>query len=101
VVNVLAGTTILTANNDYGAGTNIFSAGTLVVGVPSSSQETSLALGVGDVSVQGGTLRTTSLLTGPSGIVIGMPLTINVGGSYTQKGETLLLGIGGTQGERH
>jgi len=45
--------------------------------------------------LNGGTLRTTSFQTG-------LPLTINVGGNYTQgPGGTLALGIGGLQGEQY
>jgi outer membrane autotransporter protein len=92
VVNVFSGTTILTANNTYSNGTTI-EGGTLVVGVPVPDQETSSALGTGNVFLNGGTLRTTSFQTG-------VPLTINVGGNYTQgSGGTLALGIGGINGE--
>ena len=94
-VNVLSGTTILTANNTYSGGTTI-QEGTLVAGIPAgSSQEMSNALGIGNVSLGGGTLRTTSFQTG-------VPLQINVGGNYTQdSGGTLALGIGGLQGEQY
>jgi autotransporter-associated beta strand protein/predicted outer membrane repeat protein len=84
------GTLILTGNNTFSGGTTI-NEGTLVVGVPAgSSSDTSFALGTGNVFLNGGTLRTTSL--DPK------PLIINVGGNYTQKADgTLALGIGGTQ----
>ena len=63
--------------------------GTLVVGPTGPDIQTSFALGKGNVSLQGGTLRTTSFQTGA-------PLAINVGGNYTQgPGGTLALGIGG------
>jgi len=64
--------------------------GTLVVGTTGPDIEgTSFALGKGNVSLQGGTLRTTSFQTGA-------PLAINVGGNYTQgPSGTLALGIGG------
>ena len=103
-VNVLAGTTILTGNNTYGGGTNISQhttvPTTLAVGVPDSSDATvtagSFALGTGDVSLTGGTLRTTSLLTNIPGVVTGKPYKINIGGNFTMRqGSTLSLGIGG------
>ena len=105
VVNQLAGTTILTAHNDYGGGTNI-RGGTLAAGVPDSDASTvaagSFALGVGDVSVLGGTLRTTSLPTGIPNVDTRNPLTINVGGNYTQAaGGTLALGVGGLDGSQY
>ena len=63
--------------------------GTLVVGTTGPDIKTSFALGKGNVSLLGGTLRTTSFQTGA-------PLAINVGGNYTQgPGGTLALGIGG------
>ena len=68
-VNVFSGTTILTGNNTYSKGTTI-EGGILVAG-------TSTALGTGDVFLNGGILRTPSSSNG-------MPLTINVGGNYTQ-----------------
>jgi autotransporter-associated beta strand protein len=87
------GTTILTANNTFSGGTTIED-GTLVVGTPNAAQETSFALGTGNVFLGPGTLRTTSLETG-------RPLTINVGGNYAQgPAGTLALGIGGLQGEQ-
>ncbi|MGA8655972.1 MAG: autotransporter-associated beta strand repeat-containing protein, partial [Chthoniobacterales bacterium] len=87
------GTTIVTANNDFSGGTTIED-GTLVVGTPNAAQETSFALGTGNVFLDPGTLRTTSLETG-------RPLTINVGGNYTQSpAGTLALGIGGLQPEQ-
>jgi outer membrane autotransporter protein len=75
-------------------------AGTLVVGPTGSDQEgtpndeTSFALGHGNVNLIGGILRTTSL-GDPT-----PPLTINVGGNYTQgPNGTLQLGVAGTAGE--
>jgi len=88
-----AGTVILTNNNTY-SGDATIEGGTLVVGVPAPAQETSFALGTGNVFLGPGTLRTTSLETG-------RPLTINVGGNYAQgPAGTLALGIGGLQGEQ-
>ena len=82
---MLAGTTILTANNTYSGGTTIED-GVLVAGVPISGQATSFALGTGDVFLNGGTLRTPSL----------DPVIINVGRNYTQgPGGTLALGVVG------
>jgi outer membrane autotransporter protein len=80
----------LTANNTYSGGTTIQS-GVLVAGIPAgSSQIASNALGTGNVSLMGGTLRTPSL----------DPLQINVGGNYTQgPNGTLALGIGGLNGQ--
>jgi outer membrane autotransporter protein len=79
-------TLVLTANNTYSGGTTIES-GTLVAGTPSAGQATSTALGIGNVSLHGGTLRTPSL----------DPLIIKVGGNYTQgPGGTLALGVAGT-----
>jgi autotransporter-associated beta strand protein len=88
------GTLILTGNNTFSGGTTI-NEGTLVVGVPAgSSSLTSFALGTGNVFLNGGTLRTTSL--DPK------PLIINVGGNYTQgPGGTLALGIGGLNGSQY
>jgi T5SS/PEP-CTERM-associated repeat protein len=88
-VNVFAGRTILTADNRGGVplelppflrppfeplvtppftGKTTIEGGTLAVGVPDSSDATvtagSFALGKGDVSVVGGTLRTTSFFSG-------------------------------------
>jgi autotransporter-associated beta strand protein len=83
------GTLTLTANNTYSGGTTIQD-GTLVAGTPNTAQETSFALGTGNVFLQGGTLRTPSL----------DPITINVGGNYTQSaGGTLALGVAGIKGE--
>jgi outer membrane autotransporter protein len=82
VVNVLSGTTVLTGNNTYSGRTNIED-GTLVAGTPN-------ALGASNVFLEGGTLRTPSL----------DPLTIKVGGNYTQgHGGTLALGVAGINGE--
>jgi len=93
LVKVGTGTLTLTDNNTYSGGTTIQD-GTLVAGTPSAAQEISTALGIGNVFLNGGTLRTTSFQTG-------VPLTISVGGNYTQgPGGTLALGIGGTQGEQ-
>jgi len=114
-VNILAGTTILNANNapfpppaipgfDPGplmATITIGSinGGTLAVGVLDPAKTTSFALGFGDVVVQqGGTLRTTSLFGTVPGAFTGKPLAIYTRGNYTQEpGGTLLLGIGGFQ----
>jgi fibronectin-binding autotransporter adhesin len=83
------GTLILTGNNTYSGGTTIED-GTLVAGTPSAAQEVSLALGTGNVFLRGGTLRTPSL----------DPLTINVGGNYTQgPGGTLAIGVAGVAAE--
>jgi autotransporter-associated beta strand protein len=88
------GTLTLTADNTYSGGTTI-QAGTLVAGVPNAAQEISNALGTGNVFLQGGTMRTSSLETGK-------PLTINIRGNYRQSSAgTLSLGIGGTQGEQY
>jgi len=63
--------------------------------VPNPSIAISTALGTGNVFLEGGTLRTTSMETG-------RPLTINVGGNYTQgPGGTLALGIGGLTGSQY
>jgi fibronectin-binding autotransporter adhesin len=81
----------LTAVNTY-SGRTFIQDGVLVAGIPQgSTQETSFALGTGDVFLQGGTLRTPSL----------DPLTINVGGNYAQgSGGTLALGVAGLNVER-
>ncbi len=74
-----AGTLILNGANLFTGGMFIDD-GILIVGVPT-------ALGLGDVFLEGGTLRTTSL----------DPLTIQIAGNYTQgSGGTLALGVGGT-----
>ena len=79
----------LTANNTYSGGT-IIEDGVLVAGVPSPGQATSLALGTGDLFLNGGTLRAPSL----------DPLTINVGRDYTQgPAGTLALGVAGIDGK--
>jgi fibronectin-binding autotransporter adhesin len=85
----------LDGNNTYSGGTTI-NDGTLVVGtLIAADQPISTALGTGNVFLDPGTLRTTSASTG-------VPLIINVGGNYTQAaGGTLVLGIGGTQGEQY
>jgi outer membrane autotransporter protein len=86
LVKLGSDTLVLTANNTYSGGTTIES-GTLVAGTPSAGQATSTALGIGNVSLHGGTLRTPSL----------DPLIIKVGGNYTQgPGGTLALGVAGT-----
>jgi autotransporter-associated beta strand protein len=85
LTKISSGTVILTADNEYSGGTTIED-GVLVAGVPITDQEISFALGKGDVFLKGGTLRTPSL----------DPLTINVGGNYTQgPGGTLALGAAG------
>jgi autotransporter-associated beta strand protein len=85
----------LDGDNTYSGGTTI-NDGTLVVGtLIAADQPISTALGTGNVFLDPGTLRTTSASTG-------VPLIINVGGNYTQAaGGTLVLGIGGTQGEQY
>jgi autotransporter-associated beta strand protein len=76
------GTLTLNGENTFSGGTTIQD-GTLIAGV-------STALGKGDVSLQGGTLRTPSL----------DPLTIIVGGNYKQgSGGTLALGVAGVDGK--
>ena len=86
-----SGTTILTGDNSYSGGT-IIEDGTLVAGTPNAAQEISFALGTGNVFLQGGTLRTPSL----------DPLTINVGGNYTQgTAGTLALGVAGINGAQY
>jgi len=85
------GTLELTADDTYSGGT-IIENGTLVAAVPTAGQATSFALGTGNVSLLGGTLRTPSL----------DPLIINVGGKYTQgPGGTLALGVAGTAGSAY
>src|SRR5271166_1039888 len=95
LVKVGTGTlTLLNDNNSYSGGTRVED-GTLVVGTLDPTSEVSTALGPGNFFVVGGTLRTTSATTGN-------PLTIKVGGNYTQDaGGTLALGIGGLQGEQY
>ena len=89
LVKVGAGTLTLTNNNTYSGGT-IIQQGTLVAGTPNAAQAISQALGTGNVFLQGGTLRTPSL----------DPLTINVGGNYTQGlNGTLALGVAGVDGK--
>ena len=62
----------------------------MVAGTVNASQAISLALGTGDVFLQGGTLRTPSL----------DPLIINVGGNYVQGPfGTLALGVAGIDGK--
>jgi T5SS/PEP-CTERM-associated repeat protein len=113
VVNVYNGTTILTGTmsstsptgaNTYGGGTNI-TGGVLAAGIPEgSNQAISNALGVGDVSVSGGALTTPCYLysVGILPSQYNKPLTINVGGNYTQgPGGTLALGISGLDGSQY
>jgi len=100
------GTLTILGDNSFSGGTTI-SDGTLVVGVPpGSSSDTSFALGTGNVFLNRGTLRTTSLdfLFARAGRAVAKSLIINVGdraassGNYTQgPSGTLALGIGGTQ----
>ncbi|MGA8660061.1 MAG: autotransporter domain-containing protein [Chthoniobacterales bacterium] len=76
------GTLTLSGENTFSGGT-IIEDGTLIAGIPT-------ALGTGDVSLQGGTLRTPSL----------DPLAIIVGGNYKQgPGGTLALGVAGVDGK--
>src|SRR5260370_38944746 len=85
------GTLELTGDNSYSGGTTILD-GTLVAGVPSAAQAISFALGTGNVSVLGGTLRTSSL----------DPIIINIGGNYTQgPNGTLALGVAGVNGSQY
>ncbi|MBV8584883.1 MAG: autotransporter-associated beta strand repeat-containing protein, partial [Verrucomicrobia bacterium] len=89
LTKISPGTVILSGNNSY-EGSTIIKAGTLVAGSPTTGQTISQALGTGDVLLLGGTLRTPSL----------DPLTINVGGNYTQgPGGTLALAVGGLLGK--
>jgi hypothetical protein len=82
-VDVLGGTTILGVNNSYLGETNITGGGSLAVGAP-------FATGFSSVSVLNGTLKTTSLVN------THVPMTINVGGNYTQGSSgTLELGVAG------
>lgn len=84
-VDVLGGTTILGVNNSYLGETNITGGGTLAVGAP-------FATGFSSVSVLSGTLKTTSLVNTQ------VPVTINVGGNYTQGSSgTLELGVAGLE----
>ena len=69
------GTLTLTAANSYSGGT-LINGGTLAV-------QNASALGVGNVSLVGGTMAVN-------------PLTLNIGGSYNQSGGTLQLAVGGT-----
>jgi outer membrane autotransporter protein len=79
----------LTANNTYSGGTTIED-GILVAGAPNPAQTTSLALGIGNVFLLGGTLRTPSL----------DPLIINVGRNYTQGPDgTLAIAVAGVDGK--
>jgi outer membrane autotransporter protein len=81
----------LTADNTYSGGTTIQD-GVLVAGVPIASQETSFALGTGNVFLQKGTLRAPSL----------DPVVINVGGNYKQgTNGTLELGVAGINGSEY
>jgi outer membrane autotransporter protein len=88
------GTITLLNDNTYSGGTLVRD-GTLIVGTLDPTVEVSTALGSGAVTLEGGTLRTTSATTGN-------PLTIHIGGNYIQRsGATLALGIGGLQGEQY
>jgi len=79
----------LTAVNTYSGGT-IIEDGVLVAGTPTGTETISFALGQGNVFLLGGTLKTPSL----------DPLTINVGGNYTQgPNGTLALGVAGINGK--
>ena len=82
-VDVLGGTTILGVNNSYLGETIITGGASLAVGAP-------FATGFSSVSVLNGTLKTTSLVN------THVPVTINVGGNYTQGSSgTLELGVAG------
>ena len=72
------GSLTLLGDNTYSGGTGIGN-GTLVVGTLDQTSEVSTALGTGGVILEG-VLRTTSFETGK-------PLTIIVGGNYTQRAE--------------
>jgi outer membrane autotransporter protein len=95
LVKVGTGTLTLLGDNTYSGGTTI-EAGVLEVGtLTSAAQETSTALGTGNVFLDPGTLRTTSSSTGKA-------MIINVGGNYTQAaGGTLALGVGGLDGSQY
>ena len=74
LIKVGTGTLTLTGPNTYSGGTTL-NAGTLTV-------NNARALGLGDVTVNGGVLRSNRQ-------------PINVGGNYTQTGGTLQLGVAG------
>jgi T5SS/PEP-CTERM-associated repeat protein/autotransporter-associated beta strand protein len=71
-----SGTQTLSGSSNYSGGTTI-NAGTLVIG-------SATALGVGDVTLNGGTLTMTESGTG---------IQLNIGGNYTQTGGTLKLNL--------
>jgi autotransporter-associated beta strand protein len=77
LTKISAGSLILAADNTYSGGTTV-GAGTLVAANTN-------ALGTGSVAVTGGTLSVSG------------PITLNIGGNYTQSSTgTLQLGLGGT-----
>ena len=89
ITKIGIGKLTLTGPNTYSGGT-LIQEGTLVAGSMNAAQTISFALGTGNVSLQGGTLRTPSF----------DPLTINVGGNYVQgSGGTLALGVTGLIGK--
>jgi outer membrane autotransporter protein len=89
ITKIGQGAFTVSGTNTYSGGTLIQS-GTLVAGTLNAAQAISFALGTGNVSLRGGTLRTPSL----------DPLVINVGGNYVQgPAGTLALGVAGLNGK--
>jgi len=101
-VDVRSGTTVVTGNNTYSGPTTI-QGGTFVAGTANAAQQVSTALGTGNVSLGEGTLSTTAYLYSVGSLTQPQkPLTINVGGNYTQDaGGTLQLAIGGLNGSQY